>query len=341
MRLIEGIYFGVLIFLGILTSKSDLKEGHIYNKVLAGVAIIAMLLGCLYYGYFERNLAISFLANMLLLATLSLLLFFTHSFAGGDCKLAIVMGGLYPANFYVVYRHSTMTLIFSLGIAILCGYIYLLLSSLYDLLRKKNKISKQYVSAYLSSFGKSFISATVYISTINLCVFVFGKAGIYFNSWIVRLLCIATAWLVGRSTYLKKWYILVTVFGIDIIAGCIVKMLPFSLNPENYVLVIVLLLCQLTIRTNLYEEVAIDNLKKGMILSTVSSIVMQNSRVRGLPSISTEDLKSRLSDTEVNSIKRWADGNKITSITIVKKIPFAIFIFFGFAGYFVIWSITR
>lgn len=97
------------------------------------------------------------------------------------------------------------------------------------------------------------------------------------------------------------------------------RVVPFSFRLENYILVIVLLLCQMTIRTDLYERIKIADLKKGMILSMGSSMLMQGSRVRGLPGISSEDLKSRLTETEVNSIIRWGKGKEIDDLVIVKK----------------------
>lgn len=106
-------------------------------------------------------------------------------------------------------------------------------------------------------------------------------------------------------------------------------------------MVVVLLIFQMTIKTILYEEIKIADLKKGMILSTISSMMMQNSRVRGLPSVSTEDLKSRLTEEQVNSICRWSKSRKIETIAIVRKIPFAIFIFSGFLSYFVIWGVIK
>ena len=96
----------------------------------------------------------------------------------------------------------------------------------------------------------------------------------------------------------------------------------------------------MTIRTSLYEEVQITDIKKGMILSMGASLLMQRSRVRGLPGISSEDLKSRLTEEETESIKRWAKSKKIESLLIVKKIPFAVFIFLGFISYFLIWSVV-
>jgi len=151
----------------------------------------------------------------------------------------------------------------------------------------------------------------------------------------------ALAWFIGKSVLLKKWILVICVYLLNIGIGLFFRFLPFSLNPENYIMVVVLLIFQMTIKTILYEEIKIADLKKGMILSTISSMMMQNSRVRGLPSVSTEDLKSRLTEEQVNSICRWSKSRKIETITIVRKIPFAIFIFSGFLSYFVIWGVIK
>ena len=71
-------------------------------------------------------------------------------------------------------------------------------------------------------------------------------------------------------------------------------------------------------------------IKKGIILSTFSSVLMQNSRIIGFHSISTEDLSRGLTESEVDSIKREAKSRKKTEITMIRKIPFAIFISFSY-----------
>lgn len=93
--------------------------------------------------------------------------------------------------------------------------------------------------------------------------------GVYINEWIIRIVCMIVAWIVGKESKLKKWQIVVGIYCIDLVIGFILGFIPFSFNPENYILVILLLLCQMTIRTSLYEEVEICNLKKGMILSSI------------------------------------------------------------------------
>ena len=56
MKNIEIIYGILIVVLGILTSKSDLKEGRIYNKTLVFFGSASVLLGVLYYGYYARDL---------------------------------------------------------------------------------------------------------------------------------------------------------------------------------------------------------------------------------------------------------------------------------------------
>ena len=71
-----------------------------------------------------------------------------------------------------------------------------------------------------------------------------------------------------------------------------------------------------------------------MILSQVSSLLMQNSRIEGLPPVSDESLDSRLTTEEAESIVRWSKTkNGLKQITIVRKIPFAVFITSGALAY--------
>lgn len=340
MIIIETFLVVAFILLGIIASISDVRDGRIYNKTLLGFVLPGIVLCAIYYGYFARDLFWLFVINFGVIALISLILFYTHSFAGGDCKLTLVMAMLYPANEYLVYGKSDVTLYFALCLAILYGYFYLLLFSICSLVKRKTKITKEYLKGYLGNFLKSFLSASGYICLINLFIII-GMRGIYVNEWIVRIVCMISAWLVGKESKFKKWQIVVGVYLIDIVIGWILGFIPFSFNPENYMLVILLLLCQMTIRTSLYQEVKICDLKKGMILSSISSMLMQNSRVRGLPPISSEDLKSRLTEDQVESIGRWASSRNVLTVTIVRKIPFAIFIFAGFLSYFVIWGMVK
>lgn len=334
---LEFISICLAICLSILCARSDVGDGIIYNKVLGVFAFVAVLIDILYYSIYGTDLLFDFFANVIILSAVSLYLFYSHSFAGGDCKMLMVMALLYPARYYVPYGKSILTLVFVIGIAILAGYLYLLCYSIRAIVIKRVNFTFAYMKAWLLNFLKSYASAMVYMLLLN-CLFIFcSKEGLFLNPWILRGACLLLAWCVGRYPVLKKSSLLI--FGVIAVAGLswMIGMVPISLNPGNYVLVIFLMFCQMTIRTTIYETVRIDQLQKGMILTTMSSLLMQTSITKGLPGVSTEDLKSRLTAEEIESIKIWAKATKMEELTIVRKIPFAIFISIGFLGYFILW----
>lgn len=79
-----------------------------------------------------------------------------------------------------------------------------------------------------------------------------------------------------------------------------------------------------------------------MILSSVSTMMMSSSKVKGLPGISSESLKDRLTEDEAESVRRWGKTkNGQETVTILKKIPFALFLVLGFFVYLIIWFIIH
>lgn len=339
MEVVEIFYAIIFILLICRTAFSDIKEGMIYNKDIAVFSILVVIVDIIYYSKYEKNMLIWFFGNFAIVSIISLVLYFSKSFAGGDCKLLILLAALYPARFYLMYNNNFLTLYLAVGLAILWGYIYLIVNSILKLIIGKNKISYEYIKNYLVSFFKSFITSTIYIYAFSLAIYGIQRHSIILNQWIIRVACICIAYIVNKKKIFRKKYVLILVVVIDILTSLWIKEIFISVNWQNYILVMILLLCQMISRNGSYEEIEIERIKKGMILSTYSSMIMQNSRVRGLPKVSTEDLNSRLSEEEIESIKRWAKSRQVTSLHIVKKIPFAIFLELGFVSYLIIWSI--
>lgn len=334
MNFLEVVGLCLGAFLCFLCTISDLRDGVIHNRVLAYFLILAAGINIAYYGYFARDLLLDFLFNLAVVTAVSLYLFYSHSFAGGDCKMTVVLAMLFPARYYVVYGNSNTTLVLAIGFAIFAGYIYLLVSSIQAILTKKVVISAGYIKGFLLNFLKSYIAAMVYIALLNCVLILCERLSFFINVWIASFLCMMVAWCVGRFPVLKTKVFLIPVIITVLAASVIYKMMPISLTPGSYTLVLILLICQMTIKTTIYEKVRVVGLEKGMILSTLSSLLMQSSITKGLPGVSTEDLRSRLTLEEIESIKLWARATHTESLTIVKKIPFAIFISIGFLSYF-------
>lgn len=338
-NILEVISFCLMGVLCFLCSKSDLRDGIIHNKILAVFLGCAIALDAVYYGFFVKDLFRDFALNISVITAVSLYFFYSHSFAGGDCKLIIVLAMLYPARYYLMYGSSRTTLLFAVGLAILAGYCYLFCSSIGAILSKKVTITKEYIKSSLWQFLKSYFAAMLYISCVNNMLLLFGNQGFHVNVWFIRGSCLVVAWCVGRFPVLKKLKSLVLAGIIAAVSSLVVKSIPFSLNPENYLLTLILLICQMTIRTNLYEKIPVSELKKGMILSTFSSLLMQSSITKRLPAVSTEDLKSRLTTEEIESVQIWARATHTENLVVVKKISFAVFISIGFLGYCISGSI--
>ena len=337
---VESILFVLLFSLGGISSYSDIRHGLVYNRILLWFLIPGAILDVVYYVFFAPTLFLLFVLNNVIISVVSLVLFFTKSFAGGDSKLLIVISLLYPARFYFSYGDSRLTLLFALCFALFFGYVYLLAFSISGLLRKRQKVPKGYVKSYLSSFGKSYITIFPYIILLNLCAKLFSDYLFTVNTFILMGICFVLAWTVNRIHILKKWYFVVPVIAADIGLSIWQKTIPFSVRPMSYLFTLVIILFQMTIKTGLYETIPTVSVKKGMILSTASSLLMQNSRVKNLPPISSENLGDRLTEEEAASVRRWATSSKGTeTVAVMKKVPFAVFIILGYLCYLIIWGL--
>ena len=85
-----------------------------------------------------------------------------------------------------------------------------------------------------------------------------------------------------------------------------------------------------------YRVIPTSEVKAGQILSEATVLSFSASRVRGLPTGRSEDLRSRLTPEEADSVRRWeksAHGKQW--VVIVRKIPFAVFITMGSAAFLV------
>ena len=111
--------------------------------------------------------------------------------------------------------------------------------------------------------------------------------------------------------------------------------ITISTNWITYLIVLAFMVMRLFVSKYNYQTIEAVNIKKGMILSRVSSVLMQSSRIKGLPGISDESLDSRLTEEEAANIIRWSQTTKgLKHVIIVRKIPFAVFISIGTVLYF-------
>lgn len=340
MQVLEYTSLACLFCLGIISSYTDIKDGIIKNRYIAIAICVALALDGVYYGVFARDVTLLFGLNSLSTIALALCLFLAHDFAGGDCKLVIALSLLYPSRMYMLYAGLPVNLFLVILFSIFYGYLYLLGYSLLGIARGKIKVDGAYIKRYVKNYAKSYSLALIYVVFLNLVFQLLSFFGINVYTWVVWILSMIVAWTSTRIPVLKNRFVLIAFVVIDIVISLFLKAFPLSINPRTYLITALLLLSQMSIRASLYDEISTQTVKRGMILSVGSSMMMQNTKIQGLPSISTESLKDRLSDEQAASIRAWGQtrtGQK--TVVVIKKIPFAIFLFLGYITYFVLWSI--
>lgn len=339
---IEYLMLILMIGVGAYAAVYDLRYGIIPNKMVFPFIAIAAILDVAYFWMTYGENAWAFAANAIIIAVMLFCLYATKCFAGGDVKLGLVLTLLYPPSCSVIYGNSQITLFFAVCIGIFLGYCYLMVSAIYEIIVGKAKLSAEYVRRYLSSFAISYAVAFIYIALINLLVTLLSSVFFPIPQWIAFLLCFLVAWFSRRAKWMRNKILIIAIVVIDVGISFWLKMVPFSVQPSTYIYAAVIILCQMTITASLYKQIPTDKVEKGMILSTASTVQMQSSRVRGLPGISHEDLRDRLSDEQAASVQRWGKTSKGSPVvTIMRKVPFAVFLVLGYLIYYLMWSFLR
>ena len=338
MIVLEVTLLCLILYIGIRSSYTDLNFGYIYNKDLIPVFFIGSVINAIYYLYYVQDIVLDFLINILIVFIIQTLLYGIHSFAGGDFKLGMLFAFLYPARLYLPYQGMITTLFGALCIAFIYGYLFILISSIYRIKKGVVQPDKKYFLLFVKNYFYSYLRAAIYITGISL-VMILCENVLFVPRFVFWLLNITIAMLSSRVRWMRNKFVILTVIITDIVLSILSHTIPFSMDIRNYLFVAILLLFQMIISTGIYEKIKTEEAVKGLILSTASSMLMQGSRVKGLPGISMENLKDRLTEEQAASIRRWGEtksGKK--EITIVRKIPFAIFLLLGFITYFILWG---
>ena len=111
----------------------------------------------------------------------------------------------------------------------------------------------------------------------------------------------------------------------------------YSINIKMLVLVLIIMMFRSVSEKYNYEEIKIEDLRPRMILSFGSVLKFYSSRIKGLPQSTTETTDSRLTEEEVESIKRWSKTKKgKDTIVIVRHMPFAPFMLVGEILFFIL-----
>lgn len=336
MNVVDIIKLIALLICCVIATKTDLQYGIISNKLVVVFGAIGMILDVLsmLLSSVEKNWL--FLQNAGMLIGIALLLYFFKIWAGGDCKLLIVVALLYPSSLYWRFESTQFTLWYMLGFMFGTGYLYLMAESMIFWLKEKEK-RKEFAQDYVRMLTGSLVyysKALVFMSALSHIYLQFVYPLFYIPTALYAVICLIYIRLLNNYHFFDSKMIIICFFIFDLGMTFFTGKVTVNTLWETYLITLLFMIVRSFINQYNYKMIETTNVKEGMILSRMSTLLMQKSRVKNLPPISDESLGSRISEEEAASIIRWSktkNGSK--QIIIVRKIPFAIFITCGILIY--------
>lgn len=323
-----------IVALGVVAIILDVRTGKISNHIIIAFGLLFIILDLFYYTLLFQQQFTIFLLNLTVFIIIAALSYVFHLFGGGDCKLLVIIAIGYPSELYFRINDFSITLCFIVAFAFITGFGYLLIESIISALKTKKIIDKYTILKKMISAIYTYIVFLTYTSIINK-VSIFASFFETFPSCLL-VLYLAIAIVVSKFRYLKnKWVLSVAIF-LNLILSFMLNVFPLPLDPLFFAITIFMVVFREFASLYNYRRIPIEGLQEGMILAFASSVQFQIEGCEKLPSLSTEDLKSRLTEENIIAIKKIAPKLKIYEVSIVKKIPFAIFISIGLFLYVMI-----
>ena len=331
MQSLDWVLMIACLFICIASSVTDLKKRKIPNAILFPTFGILFPLSLIHH--LSSGLGSIYLRNFLFAVVFSVLLYAAHFFAAGDSKLLIVLSAGMPAILYYETMPGWFPIITWVIILFSIAFVYLVGESIWFTLRRKKRFTRRNP---LREVLKEYAQKLVLVTLLNECIWLSLPMFYNENQYIVLLLDFFVLIFLSEHMLHFRTSVIVTAGVIAIAVGFACNYLGrFHLSSLLY-FPIILLFWWIQYFLSAYNYYAIETLavEKDMILSAESSLLMQASKVQGLPGISTEDMRSKLKESEVLSIQRWAKSkNGQAEIIIVRTLPFGSLIALGTVCY--------
>ena len=330
MYITEALLLIVLSATCLYCSVTDIRDGIIKNKVLLGSGVLCCGLNFTYYCFFGQQYLWMFFLDFVVLVILSIVMYAFNRWAAGDSKLLFLIVFAIPARFYDAttgIAPAFFVIVFTFSIS----FIYIVLESIVLRLKNRDRIHFP-MGRNILHFLRDYVYVSAYIIGVNyLLAFLFpdfvGK-----NASLISMVGLFIAIIVYKYPLFFKLPVIaaVALFSVSIF---IIYGLRYGFSPPNfriYLYVAIVLFFRSISEEYNYKSIPTESVSPGMILSVASVASMSTSKVQGLPRSTTEDMRSRLTAAEVDSILRWKESRYgLPEITIVRKIPFAIFMTCG------------
>ncbi len=332
----------IAIILGIISSITDFKNKKIYNKNIILAVIVSIFTYAVLWNQIELIYIKSYLINLGIGVVISFLFFYFKIWAAGDAKLFLAIVIMIPYELYEVETNNVFPGLYLLIMIFSVAFIYVFFETVYLWIKDKEKLKKikelelgkEKIKEFIIRYFMGYF-IILFINNITLKFFTEFKTN---NAGLMLICNMLTLFFIYRVIREEKQLLMVTfifivanilyytLFGLDI----------YSINIKIFILILLIMMFRNISEKYNYEEIKVEDLKPRMILSFESVLKFYSSRIKGLPQSTTETTDSRLTEKEVECIKRWSKSKKgKKTIVIVRHMPFAPFILFGEILFFI------
>ena len=326
----------LLLFCGYATV-SDIRTGKIKNIVLIISCGILLVTTLVKFIFFYRDDFLLYLENAGILLLIGFAGYIVKLWAGGDCKVLALLAVSYPTLFYFDYNHIRLTLWLIPVIAFIISFIYLLADSVVSVIGRKNRIDGKQMLTTLRRYLVLYIKAFVFITAWNQIYAYFVYPYLQIHPAIYFSISVVLVFVISKIKVLGNVWILIGVAAFDVAMMIISHNFTIITYWKNYLLVFMFMILKSFLSLYNYKTISVEEVTMGMVLSRTDTLLMQQSRVKGLPVLSDETLKSRITAEEADSVKRWGKSKYgKQQISIVRKIPFAAFLSIGTVVYILV-----
>ena len=337
----EAASMTVLLALLVNACYTDVRHGIVSNKTLLYSIVSGLVINTLYTFVTQGVFLAAYLGNIVLLSILSLVLYAYQLWAAGDSKMLIAVACCLPGRVFTFWGIGQFAGFSIVVIAFITAFIYVLAESVALEIRNKDSLHvpvtfdiQRYVYSYFFTVAATTILAVVLSYAIPWLFR--GQAFLLMAADFVIILSLMQIRNRLRLNVLKVCTVILWTAVMALYFTGVVS-LSFAANFVTWsIALLVAIGCALAGKYG-YQTIPTSTVRAGMILSASTVALFSMSRIKGLPCNMSEDLGCRMSVDEATSVRRWENSaHGKPYVTIVRKLPFALFIGLGTISFIII-----
>jgi len=332
MTVIDVVMISSALVFCVIASISDIKTSIVSNKLVFGFLALGIVLSSISVFIDSEFLEIS-VTNIICMTICSVCMYLLDMWAAGDSKFLISILALIPGRILYEYKYlGSMPTIIIVVIAFSLSFIFVVVESFSISIRKKERPRFHDIKDKIKSFARYYVCGSIYMLAFNMLLGMLFWQFLEGNITLLLVTNLLFATLIFKINFLfsNKAIVIGIVVFLVLLIFQISNNSTFIFSFKSFLLALSLIMLGQFSEKDNYETVDTNEVKAGMILSSVTVLAMQNSSIKGLPTGISEDMNCRLTDEEAKSVRKWKDSAKgKPTVTIVRKLPFIMFISLG------------